>query len=181
MAYCPDIGSLVYAGYRRQLWIFDPARKQWRKAKQSPPERTAFGQTIFYDAPRKRMLIVGGGPLDGWQKGKAEPFRELYAFDPKSETVQKLADCPTAFYATHLAHDTKRDLFFAVAVFNKGEQPSGMFCYDPKKNAWREVKPANPIPPHRSWFGWMHLCYDQRHDCLIGKTGSKFYAFRYQP
>ncbi len=181
MAYCPDIKSIVYAGARRQLWILDLAKGQWRKSKQSPPARTAFGQTIFYDPPRKRMLVLGGGPLDGWQKGKAAEFRELYAFDPETETVQRLADGPTAFYSSHLAYDSRRDLFVAVAVFNKGEQPSGMFGYDPKKDTWHEIKPANAIPPHRNWFGWMQLCYDAHHDCLIGKVNDRFYAFRYEP
>jgi hypothetical protein len=137
-----------------------------------------MGQTIFYDPSHRRLLIAGGGPLDGWKRGKAAEFRELYAFDPRTETVQRLADCPTAFYSTHLAYDSRRRLFFAVAVFNNHEQPSGMFCYDPDKNTWQEIKPANPIPPHRSWFGWMQLCYDAQHDCLIGKVRDKFFALR---
>jgi hypothetical protein len=181
MAWCPDIKSLVYAGNGRQLWILDPEKGQWRKAKHSPPTRTAFGETIFHDPLKKRMLIVGGGPLDAWKKGEAAEFRELYAFDPKTETVERLADCPTAFYATHLAYDSKRQRFFAVAVFDKGEQPSGMFSYDPNRDAWSELKPANPIPPHNNWFGWMQLCYDSEDDCLIGKVNDKFFAFRPGP
>jgi hypothetical protein len=181
MAYCPETRSLVYAGNGRQLWILDLAKGQWRKARQSPPRRTAFGQMIVYDPSKKRMLILGGGPLDGWQKGRAAEFRELYAFDPRTEKVQKLAAGPTAFYESHLAYDRKHALFVTVAVFTKKEQPSGMFGYDPKKNAWHEIKPANPIPPHNNWFGWMQLCYDSHHDCLIGKVNEKFYAFRYVP
>jgi hypothetical protein len=179
MAYCPDIHALVYAGNNRQLWIFDLVKDRWRKAKQSPPRRTAFGQTIWYDPSKKRMLIAGGGALDAWKKGKAAEFRELYAFHPKTETVQKLAACPTALYESHLAYDSKRKLFFTVAVFDKKEQPSGMFCYDPQKDAWKEIKSKNPIPPHKNWFGWMQLCYDSDRDCLIGKVNEKFYAFRY--
>lgn len=178
MAYCPDTKSIIYAGTGRQLWIFDVATGKWRTAKQRPPARTAMGQTIFYDPTHRRMLIAGGGQLDAWAKGKALEFRELYAFDPKEEKVTRLADCPTAFYATHLAYDSKRQLFVAVVVYNKGEQPSGMFAYDPHKNAWHEIEPANPIPPHKSWFGWMKLCYDAQHDCLIGMVNDKFYAFR---
>jgi hypothetical protein len=181
MAYCPDTRSLVYAGNGRQLWTLDLAGGRWRKARQSPPPRTAFGQTVFYDPSRKRLLIAGGGPLDGWQRGKAAEFRELYAFDPKTEAVQRLADCPTAFYATHLAYDARRQLFVAVAVFNKHEQPSGMFGYDPNQDAWHEIQPANAIPPHDSWFGWMQLCYDGHDDCLIGKVRERFYAFRLEP
>jgi hypothetical protein len=181
MAYCPETQSLIYAGNRRQLWICDLTTGKWRTAKESPPARTAMGQTIFYDPSKKRMLIVGGGPLDGWQKGKATEFRELYAFDPKKEAVSKLAECPTAFYATHLAYDSKRKLFVAVAVFDKGEQPSGMFSYGPTKDAWTEIKPKNPVPPHKSWFGWTKLCYDVDHDCFIGMIREKFYAFRYVP
>src|SRR5262249_20821123 len=64
MAYCPNIKTIVYAGNRRQLFILDPKTGRWRKAKHSPPERTAFGQTIFYDPSHRRILIVGGGPLD---------------------------------------------------------------------------------------------------------------------
>jgi hypothetical protein len=181
MAYCPDIKSLVYAGSGRQLWILDPATGKWRKAKHSPPRRSASGQTLSYDPTHQRMLIVGGGPLDGWQKGKALEFRELYAFDPRTETVARLADCPTAFYATHLAYDSKRRLFVAIADFNKHEQPSGMFCYDPNRDAWYEIHPKNPIPPHDSWFGWMKLCYDSHDDCFIGLIREKFHAFRYVP
>ncbi len=181
MAYCPDIKCLVYTGTNGQLWLLDVEKNTWRKAKNSPPVRTAMGRTIFYDAPRNRMLIAGGGRLDAWQQGKALEFREVFAFDPKTETVKRLADAPTALYTTHLAHDTNRDLFFTVAVFNKNEQPSGMFAYDPKKDVWSEVKPANEIPPHKSWMGWMQLCYDSHHDCLVGKVSDKFFAFRYDP
>jgi hypothetical protein len=178
MAYCPTTKSIIYAGYNRQLWVLDLAKSQWRKAKNSPPRRTAFGQAICYDPSKQRMLIVGGGPLDGWKKGKAAEFREVYAFDPRTETVQRLADGPTAFYAQHLAYDKKRELFVAVAVFDKKEQPSGMFAYDPKKDAWREIQPKNSIPPHNGWFGWMKLCYDSHNDCFIGMIRDKFFAFR---
>ena len=181
MAYCRDIHALVYAGSNRQLWILDLETAAWRKAKNSPPRRSASGQTIFYDPPRKRMLILGGGQLDAWKKKDAPGFRELYAFDPKTETVRKLADAPTAFYSSHLAHDAKHDLFFAVAVFNKGEQPSGMFAYDPNKDAWKRIKTANPIPAHNNWFGWMKLCYHSHNDCLIGMVNEKFFAFRNTP
>jgi hypothetical protein len=181
MAYCPDTNSLVYAGFGRQLWVFDVAGGQWRKARQSPPTRTAFGETVFYDPSKKRMLIAGGGPLDAWKKGTAAEFRELYAFDPRTEEVHRLADCPTAFYATHLAFEARHRAFLAAVVFNDHEQPSGMFAYDPDKDAWHEVEPANPIPPHKSWFGWMQLCYDSQDECLIGKVRERFYAFRYEP
>jgi hypothetical protein len=181
MAYCPDTKAFVYAGHRRQLWHLDPITGSWRKAKNGPPERTAMGESIFYDPVNRRMLLAGGGPLDAWRKGKASEFRELYAYDPKTETTKRLADCPTAFYATHLAFDSKRKLFVAVVVYDKKEQPSGMFAYDPKKNAWREIKPRNAIPPHRSWFGWMKLVYDSHNDCFIGMVRDKFYAFRYVP
>jgi hypothetical protein len=181
MAYCPDTKSLIYAGSGRQLWILDLAKGQWRKSRNNPQTRPAFGQTIFYDPSSKRMLIAGGGALDAWMKGPAREFRELYAFDPKTEEVRKLADCPTAFYATHLAYDRKHEVFIAVVVFDKGEQPSGMFAYDPKKDAWQEIKPKNAIPPHNGWFGWMKLCYDSHNDCLIGMIRDKSYAFRYEP
>lgn len=181
MTYCPVTDSIIYAAADRQVWILDLEHEQWRKARQSPPARTAMGQTIFYDPSGRRMLLAGGGALDAWTKGEAPEFRELYAFDPQSETVKRLADAPTALYSSHLAYDTKRELFFVVAVFTKGEQRSGMFAYDPKADAWREVEPANAIPPHNNWFGWMQLCYAPDHDCLIGKVNDQFFAFRYRP
>jgi len=181
MAYCPEMRSLIYSGSGCQLWMFELDKSQWRKAKQSPPQHGSMGRTIFHDPARKRMLILGGGTLDAWAKGPAPEFREFYAFDAKTELVQRLADGPTAFYASHLAYDSKRDLFLAVADFNKKEQPSGMFCYDPKKDAWHEIKPANAIPPHNGWFGWLKLCYDASNDCFLGMTGDKFYAFRHVP
>jgi hypothetical protein len=181
MAYCPDIKSLVYAGSGRQLWILDVAKGEWRKSKHSPPAQTSMGQSIEYDPSGHRMLIVGGGQLDVWKKGKGTELREFYAFDPKSEEVRKLADCPTALYEAHLAYDPKHEVFVTVAVFDKHEQPSGIYVYDPKKDAWHEIKPENAIPPHNNWFGWMQLCYDARHECFIGKVNDKFFAFRYEP
>jgi hypothetical protein len=181
MAYCPDTNSLIYSGTGCQLWIFDMETSRWRKAKQSPPEHGSMGRTIFHDPSTKRMLIVGGGRLDAWTKGKAPEFHELYAFDPKTEMVTRLADAPTTLYASHLAYDSKRKLFVAVAVFNKEEQRSGMFCYDPQKDAWHEIKPDNPIPPCKGWFGWTKMCYDSANDCFIGMIGDKLYAFRHEP
>jgi hypothetical protein len=182
MAYCPDIKSMVYVSNNRQVWIMDIANGQFRKAKQSPSVRPASGVCIFYDPTRRRMLIAGGGPLEGqFNEAKSPGFREMYAFDPKTETVEKVADCPTALYEGHLAYDAKHEQFVTAAVHNKGEQPSGMFAYDPKKDSWHEIKPANAIPAGAGWFGWLHLCYDAHHDCLIGKARDKFYAFRYVP
>ncbi|MFO0970325.1 MAG: hypothetical protein U0793_32655 [Gemmataceae bacterium] len=182
MAYCPDIKSLVYAGTNRQIWILDLTKNEWRKAKHSPPPRTSMGQTIFYDAPRKRMLILGGGRPDAWAKNKALEFRELYAFDPKTEEVTRLADGPSAFYAQHFARDTKLDVFLAVCVFSKKEEPSGIFFYDPKKDRWSEVKSENPIPPVRHRAGEapdrMQLCFDSEHGCFIAKLYGIFWAFR---
>jgi hypothetical protein len=181
MAYCPDTQSLIYTGAGSQLWIFELARGRWRKAKQSPPRHGSMGRTIFYDPSQKRMLVAGGGVLDAWMKGKAPEFRELYAFDPKAETIKRLADAPTALYASHLAYDSKRRLFITVADFNGKQHPSGMFAYDPKKDTWFEIKPAGSIPPHQGWFGWMKLCYAADHDCLIGVIRDRWYAFRYEP
>jgi hypothetical protein len=181
MAYCPDTRSILYTGAGGQLWILELAQGRWRKASQSPPRRVSMGRTIFYDPTRKCMFVVGGGALDAWMKGKAPEFRELYAFDPRTETIRRLADAPTALYASHLALDSRRQLFFAVADFNKREQPSGMFAYDPKGDFWHEIQPANGIPPHTGWFGWMKLCYDAHHDCLIGMIGARFFAFRSVP
>jgi hypothetical protein len=181
MAYCPDTRSIIYTGSGCQLWVLDLDKGRWRKAKESPPPHGSMGRTIFYDPSEKRMLLAGGGALDAWTKGKAPEFRELYAFDPRTETVRRLADAPTALYASHLAYDSKRQLFVTVADFNKKEQPSGTFAYDPKLDAWHEIRPTNAIPSHKGWFGWMKLCYDSHNDCLIGMIGEKLFAFRYVP
>jgi len=181
MAYSPEVKSLVYAGFERQIWILDLATGEWRKSKQSPPPRPCMGQSIYHDPTSKRMLIVGGGRLDAWEKGPAPEYRELYAYDPAQETVKRLGDGPTAFYGAHLAFDSRRKLFFTVAAFNKQEQPSGMFTYDPVQDAWKKIHVENEIPPHKAWCGWMALCYDAHHDCLIGRVGDRFFAFRYAP
>jgi hypothetical protein len=177
MAYCPDTRSIVYAGHGK-VWILDVATGQWRQGKTELP-RYHMGMTVFHDAPRKRMLLAGGGTYGKWQT-KAGGFNTLYAFDPATEKITRLADCPTALCRGALAHDTRRDLFL-TAVTLKGkdvEQPSGMFGYDPVKDAWREIKSANAVPMKD---GWMPLCYDAGHDCLIGMAGTTFYAFRYVP
>jgi hypothetical protein len=181
MTYCPDTNAIIYAGFDRQLWVLDLGKGQWRKAKSSPPARTAFGESLVYDPTTKRILILGGGRLDAWTKGKASDFRELYAFDPRTETVHKLAEAPTAFYEAHLAYDSKRELFIAATSFDKGEQQSGVWCYNPKKDAWQEIKSTNALPSSKSWFSWIQMCYDPDHDCCIAKVRDRFYAFRAVP
>jgi hypothetical protein len=177
MAYCPDTKAIVYAGHGK-IWILDIAGGEWRKSRTELP-RFHMGMTVFYDAPRKRMLLAGGGLYDKWQT-TAGGFNTLYAFDPKSEEITRLADCPTALCRGALSHDTHCDLFIvAVALSGKGvEQPSGIFAYDPKIDAWHAIKPANPVPYEN---GWMPLCYDARHDCHIGMAKTTFYVFRHVP
>ena len=67
------------------------------------------------------MLLIGGGRLDAWQKGEAPEFRELYGFDPKTETIERLADGPDGQFprAAELADDSKRGLFVMVADFQQ--------------------------------------------------------------
>jgi hypothetical protein len=177
MAYCPDTRSIVYAGHGK-IWILDIATGQWRRGKNDLP-RYHMGMTVFHDAPRKRMLLAGGGNYDKWQT-KAGGFNTLYSFDPVTEEVDRLADCPTALCRGALAYDIRRDRFI-VGVSLKGEQveqPSGTFSYDPATNSWHEVKAANPVPLEN---GWLPLCYDFEDDCLIGMAGTTFYAFRFVP
>jgi hypothetical protein len=174
MAYCPDAKAIVYAGHMN-IWMLDTAKGEWRKSKTELP-RYHMGMTVFHDAPRKRMLLAGGGNYDKWQT-KAGGFNTLYAFDPATEKLTRLADCPTALCRGALARDTRRDLFFTYAYLGgKGvEQPSGLFVYDPKRDSWREVK-TTKTPDMKP--GWMPLCYDAAHDCLIGMVYTSFYALR---
>jgi hypothetical protein len=180
MDWCPETKSIVYAG-QKDIWILDVASGQWRKAKTALPEGH-MGVTVTYDAPRKRMLIAGGG---GWNKSakKGNGFEMLYAFDPKEETLKRLADCPTAMNRTSLAQDTKRDRFFLAIKMPEGsENPSGVFGYDPAADKWTEVKATNELPLGKSWDAQpMPLCYDAEHDCLLGMAGDGFHAFRYAP
>jgi hypothetical protein len=177
MAYCPDTRSIFYAGHGK-MWVLPIGTGQWREGKMHLP-RFHMGMSVFYDAPRKRMLLAGGGQYDKWQT-KAGGFSTLYALDPSSETITRLADCPTALCRAGLAHDTRHDRFIAaVTLQGKGvEQPSGMFAYDPARDTWHEIKPTNPVPDGPDW---MPLCYDAGHDCLIGMARTTFYAFRYVP
>jgi hypothetical protein len=183
MAYCPDTKSIIYvSGNGQQIWIFDLEKKDWRKAKQSPPVRGAGGNTIVYDPTKKRMLILGGGRLEGpYNQAKSDELRKLFSFDPKTETVTRLADCPTPIYEGHLAFNSKHDMFFTAAAYNRKDQPSGIFAYDPKADKWQEIKSTNPVPESKNWFSWTQMCYDSNHDCFIAKVRETFYAFRYVP
>lgn len=177
MAYCPDNKSIVYVGHGK-IWMLDIDAGQWRKPKTDLP-RDHMGMSVFYDAPRKRLLLAGGGAYGKWQT-KAGGFNTLYAFDTVTEKITRLADCPTALCRAGMAHDTRRDLFFMAATL-KGDgvqQPSGLFAYDPTTDAWREIKSSNPVPMVQ---GWMPLCYDSANDCLVGMAGTAFYLFRYAP
>src|SRR5207253_375062 len=75
MAYCPDTKSTVYAGHGK-VWILSLATSQWRKGKTDLP-RSHMGMTVFHDAPRKRMLLAGGGTYGRWQT-TAGGFNTLY-------------------------------------------------------------------------------------------------------
>jgi hypothetical protein len=201
MSYCADTKSMVYVS-ERQIWILDLAAGQWRKSKAGVPTG-GFGQTIAYDPPRKRMLIKGGitaafdvtPPAGGY---KDPTCQKLYAFDPKTETVTPLADCPTPQWFTPQSYDSKRDIFVVANVMKDWgkdtakQYPSGVFSYDPKKDAWTEVKTTNPTPSCNSWWGWIQLCYDPDRDCHLGMaynsnpppgspTNREFYAIRYVP
>jgi hypothetical protein len=179
MAYCPDTKSIVYEGHG-SIWIFDLASEQWRKSKQmlaGYPAET----TVFYDPPRRRMLLVGGGAYLKMDD-KSAGFNKLYSFDPVTEKLGNLADCPAPQCRGALAYDSKRDLFFSAVNFDSksGAQPSGLFCYDPKKDAWSEVQCSNELPIKKAEVNaWMPMCYDSTDDCLVGMTGDSFYAFRY--
>jgi hypothetical protein len=61
MAYCPETKSIVYAGHGK-LWLLYLAMGQWRKAKNDLP-RNHMGVTVFYDPPRKRVLLASVGPM----------------------------------------------------------------------------------------------------------------------
>lgn len=180
MAWCPDTKSIVYAGHKA-IWILDIKAGEWQKAKQQLPI-VHMGISVRYDAPRKRMLLIGGG-LYGKQGKRGYGHERLYAFDPRTEKLTRLADCPTALNRAHLAHDTKRDLFlYAVNMREGSENPSGMFCYNPKRNEWTVVKPRNELPLGKR-RGPMPMCYDAEHDCFLGFVpyNPNFYAFRFVP
>ena len=40
---------------------------------------------------------------------------------------------------------------------------------------------ANPTLASSNWLFWVQPCHAADRDCLIGKIGQKFYAFRYVP
>ncbi len=130
--------------------------------------------------PGSARCWSGGGTYGQWRT-KAGGFNTLYAFDPRTEAITRLADCPTVLCRAALAHDTKRDLFVTVASLKGGqvEQPSGMYAYDPQQDAWHRITPTNPMPDLPSTF-WMPLCYDSTHG-FIGLAGATFQAFRYAP
>jgi len=201
MSYCPDIKALVYVS-ERKIWILDLATGQWRLSKAAVPVG-AFGQTVSYDPPRRRMLIKGGivaafdvtPPAGGY---KDPCCQKMFAFDPKTEAVTPLADCPTPQWFTPLSYDSKRDIFVVANVMkdwgkDKPKQyPSGVFSYDPKKDAWSEVRTANPTPSCNSWWGWIQMCYDSERDCHLARaynsnppagalTNREFYAIRVVP
>ena len=58
----------------------------------------------------------------------------------------------------------------------------GTFCFDPKTNAWKEIKTTNPTPASGNWNGWLRTCYDSEHDCFVGMViYDQVYLFRYAP
>ncbi len=185
MAWCPDIHSIVYTG-KGKLWLFDLATRRWRKAKHDVPTGGG-GQTIFYDPPRKRLLIAGGVTTDPSvavpnRKQRDPSCDKLYALDPASETITRLADCPTALCAASLAYDPRHDVFVTAVTIHFPEDglPSGTFLYDPKQDRWQTIAGATPAPDPKYWAGWMRLCYDAANDCFIGLLiYDRWYALRY--
>lgn len=186
MAYCADTKSLILATWgnadlRGKIAILDIASGKWHKAKQETAT-AGGGLTIVYDPPRKRMILGGGGPCNGDKKSPL--WRNMYAFDPKTEIVTKLANCPSRLCSAPLAYDSKHDVFLMAFAAEGSDEPSGVFCYDPRKDTWSEVKTANPVPAPdgAKWCGWLKMCYDPDHDCFVGMLNqNRFYLFRYVP
>jgi hypothetical protein len=195
MAWCPDTKTIVLAK-ASEIWILDVATGQWRKSKAHTPP-AGMGQSVFYDPPRKRVLIMGGPITDVSVKPvenrKETAGYQLSAFDPRTETITKLADSPTIQFEGHLAYHPKLDVFLMANVAATDTKPGGTFFYDPKKDTWQQIKTTNPIPVPRdrpdSWYGWVRMCYCADYDCFIGlsadrdpKTGEgEFYALKYVP
>ncbi len=185
MAYCPDTRSIIYTG-KGKIWIFDLPTGRWRKGKHDVPTGGG-GQTIVYDPPRKRMLIAGGMVTDpsvavANRKKKDASCDKMYALDPTTESITRLADCPTALNETSLAYDSKHDVFvIAVTIhFPADGLPSGTFVYDPQRDKWATIPAATPAPDPNYWAGWMRMCYDQANDCFIGLLiYDRWYAMRY--
>jgi hypothetical protein len=134
------------------------------------------------------MLLAGGVRTDpsvavADRKTKDAACDKIYAFDPKTEEITRLADCPTALNAASLAYDSKHDVFVtAVTIhFPADGLPSGTFLYDPRRDTWQTI-PVADQPDPKYWAGWMKMCYDESNDCFVGLLiYDRLYAMRYVP
>ena len=93
------------------------------------------------DGPDHRLRPVataaadrGRRPARCLEKGHGRRVPRTVRIRSEDRGGPKLADCPTALYACHLAYDAKHEMFVTVAVFKDKEQPSGMYAYDPKRS-----------------------------------------------
>ncbi|MHC4917021.1 MAG: Kelch repeat-containing protein [Planctomycetota bacterium] len=177
MTYCQDVNSMVYVS-DRQIWLLNLATGAWRKSGSTVPTG-GFGQTVTYDPPRKRVLIKGGitaafdvkPPAGGY---KDDCCQKMYAFDPRSGKVTRLADCPTPQWFAPASYDSKRDIFIVANVMKD----------------WGET--TNPTPSCNAWCGWVLMCYDASRDCHVAMvynsnpprgnlTNREWYAIRCTP
>jgi hypothetical protein len=187
LTYCSTAKKLIYCNYG-ELWTLEPGQGEWKKSKAALPERL-YGQALCDDPLRKRMLVIGGtrniASLDANEKGTHAS--SLFAFDPQTETIAKLADAPAPLYMAHMAHDAKRDIFITAPFKNSGEPSAGVLVYDPNADAWSQVVTRNPTPQSGKKSGGVALCFDTYRDCIIAfvpnsQAGADcFYAFRHIP
>jgi hypothetical protein len=182
MACDPDSGKVYLFGgvsgeephrhYYSDLWVFDPASRQWAQLHpvgDAPSARR--GHAMVYDPSTSRVLLFGGSSANG------HPLGDLWAYDAASNTWNALhpaGETPAARSFPSLAYDSRNGkvLLFGGdpdTMVNVDGQPShaalnDLWSYDPVLNGWTESRPAGDLPFDRSAAG---LAYDPAADKLI--------------
>ncbi len=153
------------------IWIFNPAKNEWRKGADIPADRQRGAAGVFV---YKNKIYTVNGIIDGHFDGHVAWFD---VYDPLSKTWEKLPDSPHA-----------RDHFQAAVVDNKlyvagGRRSSAktkevfqltvaaVDVFDFKTQKWTTLNAENNIPTQRA--GCTALTYGDRVVVIGGESGQE--------
>lgn len=165
---------LVFGGlgnWTQTTWALsmtDPPAWSVVPTHQSAPFR--FDATAVYDAPRRRMLIVGGASADWTVSGD---IWALSLDDTLGWTQMPAVGEPPARVAPAVAYDAVRDRLVVWGGKTGNDDLNDLWEYSlAPGGAWRQLHPSGAMPAARIFAT---AVFDPHDDCLMlfgGKSGS---------
>ena len=118
-----------------------------------------------------KAYIVGGYAV--YADGKEKSSRQLFIFDPSTETFSKGADLPFAI-DDHVQAVSAKNLLYVISGWSDSANVRTVQVYDPQNNNWKLATPL-PNEPTAAVFGGCGIIVKDTIYFLGGAIFSKFY------